>query len=114
MRRELLTEWRGAEEPADLRANTHRADEFLARILRTGGLDAGVNEEEVKAAWLAMAGDFVARHAEPASVKDGVLILKVTQPAMRFHLEQMKPVLLKRIQEHLGRGKIKSVKFILG
>jgi hypothetical protein len=41
-------------------------------------------------------------------------VLRVTQPAMRFHLEQMKPMLLTRIREQLGEQRIKSVKFTLG
>jgi hypothetical protein len=33
---------------------------------------------------------------------------------MRFHLEQMKPMLLARIRASLGEDRIKSVKFSLG
>jgi hypothetical protein len=40
--------------------------------------------------------------------------LQVTQPSMRFHLEQMKPMLLGRIQERLGAGRIRLVRFVLG
>jgi hypothetical protein len=47
-------------------------------------------------------------------VKEGHLVLQVTQPAMRFHLEQMKPELLKNIKARFGAGKIKSIKFNLG
>ena len=48
------------------------------------------------------------------SVKGGHLVLRVTQPAMRFHLEQMKPMLLTRIKAQLGENRIKSIKFSLG
>jgi hypothetical protein len=40
--------------------------------------------------------------------------LRVTQPAMRFHLEQMKPMLLERIRQQLGTERIRSVSFTLG
>ena len=33
---------------------------------------------------------------------------------MRFHLEQMKPELLRKIKERFGKDRIKSVKFQLG
>ena len=68
----------------------------------------------MRAAWKELAGDFIARHTEPVSVKNGHLVLRVTQPAMRFHLEQMKPMLLARIREQLGENRIQSVKFTLG
>jgi hypothetical protein len=47
-------------------------------------------------------------------VRNGHLVLRVTQPAMRFHLEQLKPMLLTRLREQLGEQRIKSVKFTLG
>ena len=47
-------------------------------------------------------------------MKNGNLVLRVTQPAMRFHLEQMKPMLLTRIRGKLGEDRIKSIKFTLG
>lgn len=114
MRNELLAEWRGGPELENLEKNIHHAGDHLAEILRLAGLRQNLEEEEVKNAWLAMAGDFVARHAEPCSIRNGDLVLRVTQPAMRFHLEQMKPVLLRRIQQHLGEDRVKSVKFTLG
>jgi predicted nucleic acid-binding Zn ribbon protein len=116
-REEILGEWRGCEEPRDLNCGVHRAQEFVAAILRglrASGAADGLDEAEVRAAWKELAGEFIARHAEPVAVKGGHLVLRVTQPAMRFHLEQMKPLLLTRIQQNLGAARIRSVKFTLG
>jgi predicted nucleic acid-binding Zn ribbon protein len=114
IREEILREWRGASEADDLNAGVHRADQFIAAILRSAGLQDGIHEDELRAAWKELAGDFIARHTEPASVKGGHLVLRVTQPAMRFHLEQMKPMLLARIRGQLGENRILSVRFTLG
>jgi len=114
IREEILREWRGAEEPADLNAGIHKAAQFVAAILRAAGAEDGLNEDEVRATWKDLAGDFIARHTEPISVKGGHLVLRVTQPALRFQLEQMKPMLLTRIRSQLGENRIKSVKFQLG
>jgi predicted nucleic acid-binding Zn ribbon protein len=114
MREEILREWRGADEAADLNAGIHAAGKFVHAILRAAGLEDGINEDELRAAWKDLAGEFIARHSEPLSVKGGHLVLRVTQPAMRFHLEQMKPMLLTRIRSQLGEDRIKSVKFTLG
>ncbi|MEI6654132.1 MAG: DUF721 domain-containing protein [Verrucomicrobiota bacterium] len=117
IREEILGEWRGCEEAADLNAGIHQPNEFVAAILRglaaTGAVD-GLDEEAVRSAWKELAGDFIARHAEPVSVRGGHLVLRVTQPAMRFHLEQMKTLLLERIRTQLGGERIRSVKFTLG
>jgi predicted nucleic acid-binding Zn ribbon protein len=117
IREEILGEWRGCEAVSDLNARVHLPAEFVAAILRglrAAGAADGLDEEEVRAAWKQLAGAFIARHTEPASVKGGHLILRVTQPAMRFHLEQMKPMLLERIRQQLGTERIRSVSFTLG
>ena len=117
IREEILAEWRGCEEAHNLNARVHLPDEFVAAIMRgfgaTGAAD-GLDEEAVRTAWKELAGDFIARHTEPVSVKGGHLVLRVTQPAMRFHLEQMKPMLLERIRSQLGAERIRSVKFTHG
>ena len=114
IREEILREWRGADEPADLNAGIHLAEKFVAAILRAAGAEDGLNEDQVRATWKELAGDFIARHTEPISVKGGNLVLRVTQPALRFQLEQMKPMLLARIREQLGEGRVKTIKFNIG
>ncbi len=114
IREEILREWRGGDEADDLNARVNLAEKFIGAILRAAGAEDGLHEDQVKAAWKEVAGDFISRHAEPVSVKEGHLVLRVTQPTMRFHLEQMKPMLLTRIREHFGADRIKSVKFTLG
>lgn len=114
IRERILREWRGCDEADDLEAGIHQADEFVTAILKSTGAQDGLHEDEVRAAWQELAGDFIARHTEPVSVKNGQLVLRVNQPTMRFHLEQMKPMLLQRIRSQLGEQRIKSIKFSLG
>jgi hypothetical protein len=114
IREEILREWRGYDEVANLNKGISKAENFIAAILKSAGLEDGLDEDQVRAAWKELAGDFIYRHTEPVSVKNGHLVLRVTQPAMRFHLEQMKPMLLTRIRAQLGENRIKSVKFALG
>ena len=114
IREEILREWRGSDEPDDLDAGIHLAENFITAILRAAGAEDGLHEDQVRETWKDLAGDFIARHTEPLSVKGGNLVLRVTQPALRFQLEQMKPLLLKRIRDQLGEGRIKTIKFQLG
>ena len=114
IREEILREWRGIDEPTNLNAHVHPAEKFLSAILKAAGAEDGLTEDSVRSMWKELAGDFIARHSEPVSVKNGDLVLRVTQPAMRFHLEQMKPLLLTRIRQQLGEDKVRSVKFSHG
>lgn len=114
LRRAILAEWRGGEEPKHPDAGVHRPDEFLAAILNQVGAAEGIDEERLRELWREIAGDLVARHASPESLKNGCLTLKVLQPAMRFQLEQMKGRLLTNLRASLGEGKVKSIRFSLG
>ena len=114
IREQILREWRGCDEVKDPNLGIHKPEEFLSSILKSAGMADGLQEDEVREIWRELAGDFVAQHAEPSSVNNGRLTLKVTQSAMRFHLEQMKPMLLKRVQDKLGRDNITSIHFTLG
>ncbi len=113
-REEILREWRGGDEATNLDSGVHLANRFVAAILKAAGATDGLDEDEVKAAWREVAGDFIAANSQPVSVKAGHLVLRVTQPAMRFHLEQMKPMLLDRIRARFGAERIHSVRFTLG
>jgi predicted nucleic acid-binding Zn ribbon protein len=114
IRKEILREWRGCDEVTDLNAGVSAAEKWIRNVLKSIGAGDGLDEELVRSTWKELAGDFIASHTEPVSVRNGHLVLRVTQPAMRFHLEQMKPMLLTRIREQLGEQRIKSVKFTLG
>lgn len=106
--------WFGAPAPLDLNRNVTRASDHLEKILETIGIQGGLAEDEIKAAWSKLAGEMIARQTEPVSLRRGCLTLKVTQPAMRFHLEQLKPSLLKKLQTELGADQISSLRLTLG
>jgi predicted nucleic acid-binding Zn ribbon protein len=114
IRRAVLRDWRGGDDPAHLDERLHLPKEFLASILKQAGATEGIDEERLREMWKEVAGDFVARHATPVSLKGGCVTLHVLQPAMRFHLEQMKGVLLKNLQDAAGPGVVKSIRFNVG
>ncbi len=114
IRRAVLREWRGGDEPVHPDDHLHRATKFLGAILRDAKVSEGIDEERLREMWVEIAGDFIARHATPDSLRGGCLTLKVLQPAMRFQLEQMKPRLLANLERVAGKGVVKSIRFSLG
>lgn len=114
IRRAVLREWRGGDEPIADNAAIQHPNRFIQAVLKSAGAADGVDEERLREAWREIAGDLVARHATPDSLKNGCLVLKVLQPAMRFQLEQMKPRLLANLKQELGDGVVKTVRFSLG
>lgn len=114
MRSLTLRQWRHGDPVPDPNRNIHQASEHIDGLLAKLGVQGGVDEEKLREAWGRVAGDFVAKHAEPESLKRGVLVLKVIQPSMRFHLEQMKGKLLRNLRQELGDGVVKQVRFKVG
>lgn len=114
IRRAVLREWRGGDEPDHPDDHLHQATEFLGAILRDARVSEGIDEERLREMWVEIAGDFIARHATPESLKGGCLTLKVLQPAMRFQLEQLKPRLLTNLERVAGSGVVTSIRFSLG
>jgi len=86
----------------------------LEGILESVGVSGGLEEGRVKEAWRSLAGDMIARQTEPVSLRKGCLTLKVMQPSMRYHLEQLKPDLLRRLKEELGDEHIRMIRFVIG
>ena len=113
-RERVLREWRGGDLPPDLEANMTRATDLVGKILKQLKLGEGIAEGKLRAAWNEVAGEFIASQTEPVSLENGVLTLRVLQPAMRFHLEQSRGEILARLRKALGGTKLKQVRLTIG
>ena len=114
IRAQVLRDFRGVGEPLDLESNISTPADLLSEILKDLRLREGVEESRLRGAWTEVAGEFVGRQTEPVSLRHGKLTLKVIQPAMRFHLEQSKRSLLRRLQQELGGNTVREVVLIVG
>jgi predicted nucleic acid-binding Zn ribbon protein len=59
--------------------------------------------------WEAVVGPEIAQHAEPRSVRDGVLLLVVDQPAWATQLRFLVPELLARIRAGVSHSEVTEV-----
>lgn len=114
MRADIVSQWVGASRPLDLNKNITEASAHIEAILDAIGVRGGLDEERVKEAWTSLAGDLIAKQTEPVSLRKGCLTLKVLQPAMRYHLEQLKPGLLRKLQKELGGENVTSLRLTIG
>ena len=111
---QIITEWRGALDPPDPTRNIHQPDEFLDALLKSIGVAEGIDEQRLKDVWSSIAGEFVSQHTVPESIRGGVLVLRVLQPAMKFHLQQMSGKLLENLHRELGKSTVKQIVFKIG
>lgn len=112
----MLTEWRMAEQPADLQAFEHPSMERLvAGILARAKLEERPPLEEVAEEWASVAGPFAAQHARPVGFRGGILLVAVTQAAVLYDLERNhKAAILQRLGQRFTRIGMKGIRFVPG
>jgi predicted nucleic acid-binding Zn ribbon protein len=60
-------------------------------------------------------GEFIAMHSTPVSLRDGVLYVRVLQPALHYDLEQIsKPAILRKLKQRFGGKTIRDLRFRIG
>lgn len=110
----VMRDWQGGDTPMPTEENCSKAADWVGNILAGLKISDGVDEGRIRQGWKKVAGEFVAAQTEVVSFKRGVLVLRVLQPAMRFHLEQSRGELLRKVQAELGKDAVREVRLITG
>ena len=112
IRKRVLADWRGLPDGAEKPDRCVAVSDALKKLLPKLGLTERLNEQEVQDAWREIVGDFLAEHSSPTSMKDGVLIVQVLQPTVRYELDRSwKPEILKKLKERFGAKAVKEIRF---
>lgn len=115
LRRRILGDWRGCEQPRDLRRHERMAADLVRHVLARAGLGNRIMEEEMAKEWAGMVGEFLARHSRPVALRNGVLQVAVMQSAVRYDLERnLKRDVLAKLQKRYGPGVVKDLRFTPG
>ncbi len=115
MRSRVIAEWRGLPDDRFPKETAQPIGPLIEKLLGSLGLSQRIREGEIKTAWEAVVGEFLAKHAAPASLNQGVLIVHVLQPTVHFELERVwKRTLLKKLQERFGQNTVREIRFRLG
>jgi predicted nucleic acid-binding Zn ribbon protein len=112
IRQRVLNEWRGLPDQPERPERCTLAAEALKKLLPKLGLTERLNEQDVMAAWREIVGDFLAEHSMPVALRDGVLIIQVLQPTVRYELDRTwKPEILRKLKARFGPKSVKEVRF---
>ena len=115
LRLAVIAEWRGLphrQRPAD---RWQSPSELMPRLMQRLGLRERLRETEVIDAWSKIVGDFIAAHSAPVALREGVLYVRVLQPALHYELEQIsKQEILRKLKQRFGGKTIRDVRFRVG
>ena len=79
------------------------------------GLRERLHEVEVMEAWHQIVGEFIATHSAPMTLRDGILYVRVLQPALHYELEQVsKSDILRKLKQRFGTKTIRDIRFRVG
>jgi predicted nucleic acid-binding Zn ribbon protein len=80
--------------------------ESLDRVAASLGVPLASTLSTVFASWPEMVGESVAQHSRPRSLRDGVLVVAVDEPAWATQLRWLEADLLTRLREVLGPDQV--------
>jgi predicted nucleic acid-binding Zn ribbon protein len=88
---------------------------LVPALMQRLGLKERLQESEVIDAWTNIVGEFIAAHSAPMALREGVLYVRVLQPALHYELEQVSKIdILRKLKRRFGGKVIRDVRFRVG
>jgi predicted nucleic acid-binding Zn ribbon protein len=86
----------------------------LSRLMNAWGASAADDVGAVFGHWEDCVGSAVAAHCRPLTLKDGVLLVEVDQPAWATQLRLLSSKVMERITEHCGKAVVSELRVRVG
>jgi predicted nucleic acid-binding Zn ribbon protein len=115
LRAVVIAEWRGLPDSKLHPDRWKSPAELMPKLMQRLGLRERLRETEVIEAWSKIVGDFIAAHSTPVALREGILYVRVLQPALHYELEQIsKSEILRKLKQRFGGKTIRDVRFRVG
>lgn len=115
LRARVISEWRGLPDPLLKPDRLTTAAEGIGKLMKSLGLGERLREEEVLSAWRTIVGDFIADNSQPNKLQNGILLVQVLQPTMRYELDRVwKTKILEKLRRQFGPRTVREIKFRIG
>ena len=117
LRAQVLREWQpfhgGPDGFGPKPANS--MDKLVPAVMKQLGLEQRLQQSQVFYLWADIVGSDIARHAQPVSLRDGMLVVAVDHSTW---LEQLvryyKPMIIQKVQERVGKKAVCKIHFRIG
>jgi predicted nucleic acid-binding Zn ribbon protein len=115
LRAAVIAEWRGLPEKR-MRADRWQSPaDLVPKLMQRLGLRERLHETEVIEAWSKIVGEFIAAHSAPVALREGILYVRVLQPALHYELEQVSKIeVLRKLKQRFGGKTIRDIRFRVG
>jgi predicted nucleic acid-binding Zn ribbon protein len=110
-----MSEWRGLPEKIPPSDRWQTSADVIPGLMKRLGLRERLHEAEVTEAWSQIVGEFIAAHSMPVALREGILYVRVLQPALHYDLEQVSKIdILRRLKQRFGTKTIRDIRFRIG
>ena len=115
LRARVLREWQPYgqwDAPARL---APALQQLVPSVMKGLGLEQRLRQSQIFHQWADIVGADIARHAQPVSLKNGLLVVAVDHPVWLQELARYhKPLLLQKIRDCVGKTAIRDLVFRIG
>jgi len=112
LRAAVIAEWRGLPDRKMRPDRWQSPADLMPKLMQRLGLRERLRETEVIEAWSKIVGDFIAAHSAPVALREGILYVRVLQPALHYELEQIsKSEILRKLKQRFGSKTIRDLRF---
>ena len=117
LRAQVLREWRPFQADGDLLGAKPAVatNKLVPLVMKQLGLEQRLQQSQVFYLWPNIVGTDIARHAQPVSLRNGMLIVAVDHPVWLQELSRYyKPLVLQKVQERVGKKAVRDILFRIG
>ena len=115
LRAAVIAEWRGLPKRKMRPDRWQSPADLVPKLMQRLGLRERLHETEVIEAWSKIVGEFIAAHSAPFALREGILYVRVLQPALHYELEQVsKAEILRKLKQRFGGKTIRDIRFRVG
>jgi len=90
-------------------------DQLVPGVMKRLGLEQRLHQAQVFHQWSQIVGAEVAKHAQPVSLKNALLVVAVDHPVWLQELARYhKPLLLQKVRDRIGKAAVRDIVFRIG
>jgi len=117
LRARVLNEWRpffgDVHAPGFKSASS--ANQLVPLVMKQLGLEDRLQQSQVFFLWPTIVGSDIARHAQPVSLRNGLLVVACDHPMWLQEITRYsKPLILQKVQERFGKKVVRDISFRIG
>jgi predicted nucleic acid-binding Zn ribbon protein len=117
LRAKVLNEWQPSFGEVNVHAqrSASSANQLVPAVMKQLGLEERLQQSQVFYLWPTIVGSDIARHAQPVSLRNGLLVVGCDHPMWLQEITRYsKPLILQKVQERLGKKVVRDISFRIG